>query len=146
MTDPSSLMTALNSLKVASDLVKALRAADVSYEKAEMKLKIAELTELLADARMSVLDTQEEIFGLRARIRELGESSRKRSRRDTFQFREVAYWEVVDGAVVDGPFCQKCLDADDKEIRLVDRKNGYTCCDKCNKCTETPRVQAAARR
>lgn len=131
MTDPSSILTALQSIRAASDVVKALRAADVSYEKAELKLRVAELAELLADARMSVLDAQEEIQILQKKLQEA-------DRRRSLKFQKDAYWEVVDGANVDGPFCPKCLDADGKEIRMIDRGNGYTCCVQCGHCTDTP--------
>ena len=131
MPDPSALLTALQSVKAAADVVKALRSADVSFEKAELKLKVAELAELLAEARMSILDAQEENQVLR---KQLEEAARKRR----LQFEKVAYWEVLEGKKVDGPFCPKCLDADAKEIRMTDRGNGYTCCVHCHHCIDTP--------
>jgi hypothetical protein len=41
MTDPKSILDALQALKVATDIVKAFRAANASYEKAELKFNSA---------------------------------------------------------------------------------------------------------
>jgi len=71
MPDAPALLGALQSLKTASDILKILRSADAGMEKAELKLKIAELAELLADARMGVLDAREEIQSLQTRVEEL---------------------------------------------------------------------------
>src|SRR5574337_295100 len=54
MTDPKSILDALQALKVAIDIVKALRAANASFEKAELKFKVAELADALASARLGV--------------------------------------------------------------------------------------------
>ena len=53
MTDPQALLGALTSLKTAAEIVKGLRQADVSFERTELKLKIADLATALADARMA---------------------------------------------------------------------------------------------
>jgi polyhydroxyalkanoate synthesis regulator phasin len=59
---------ALDALKQASDIVKALRSADSLFEKAELKLKIAELAEALATARLSVVEAQSEIQALKEQV------------------------------------------------------------------------------
>src|SRR5690348_15811958 len=112
MTDLPSLQTALTSIKAASDILKGLRSTDTAYEKADLKLKVAELAELLADARVSVLDTQEEMRGLHARIQELEAAQ---DVRDRLVMRGNLYF-VKEGDAERGPYCVACFE---KEGRLM---------------------------
>ncbi len=51
MADMAAISAALTSVKAAMELAKLLRGADLSLEKAEGKMKLAELMEALASAR-----------------------------------------------------------------------------------------------
>lgn len=107
-------MAALQNLKAASDLVKALRGAEVGFEKAQLKLQVAELAELLANARMSVLDAQEEIHRLQKRIRELEASEDVRER----LVRRGNVYFLKDGDKEKGPYCLRCYESDQKLMPL----------------------------
>ena len=52
----SAITATLTSLKTATDIAKLIRESDVSLEKAELKLKLAQLTDGLADARIQLSD------------------------------------------------------------------------------------------
>ena len=56
-----AIATGLQALKQAGEIVKYIRSAEHSFEKAEIKMKVADLADALADARMSILDAQAEI-------------------------------------------------------------------------------------
>ena len=53
MLDMASVSVVLSSIKTSADNAKLLREKDVSVEKAETKLKLAELVGALADANLS---------------------------------------------------------------------------------------------
>ena len=55
MTDLATVTAVLGNIKTAMDIAKAIKDADVSVERAEMKFKLAEMMTALADAKMSSL-------------------------------------------------------------------------------------------
>jgi hypothetical protein len=57
--DIASITSALSSIKAASDIVKLVRESGLTLEKAEVKLKLAELVEKLADAKLELVGTTE---------------------------------------------------------------------------------------
>jgi hypothetical protein len=107
MTDPKSILGALQALKVATDIAKGLRSAEVSFDKAILKLKVAELADALADARLNTLDAQEEIVSLQRRIAELEKAQDLRSR---VIHRNNVYF-LRDGDTEKGPHCPRCFEA-----------------------------------
>src|SRR5574337_857983 len=115
MTDPKSILDALQALKVAIDIVKALRAANASFEKAELKFKVAELADALASARLGVVDAQEEILTLKQRIAELEKAD---DLRDRIVHRENVYF-IRDGEIEKGPYCPRCFESQQKVMPLT---------------------------
>ncbi len=101
--------------------MKALRSADLSFEKAELKLKVAELAEALATARLSVLDAQEEIRNLHARIAELTAVQDMRSR---IVQRENVYF-IQDGETEKGPYCPRCFEVENSLILAAKLPNTF---------------------
>jgi hypothetical protein len=116
VTDFPSIVAALQSVRAASDIVKGLRAVEASYQQAEFKTKIAELAELLADARLSVVDAQEEIQKLRQRITELELAEELR---DKLTMRDGVYYLLV-GATEKGPYCVRCYESDQRLMPLTE--------------------------
>ena len=53
MPDIATIAAALNSLKTATDIVKFIRESDLSIERAELKLKLADLVGALAEAKLN---------------------------------------------------------------------------------------------
>jgi hypothetical protein len=58
MPDLASIQAALTSIKVATDIAKFFRSADLSLEKAESKMKLAELMEALAEAKIEIASSK----------------------------------------------------------------------------------------
>lgn len=71
MPDIATISAFLGSIKTATDLAKAIRSADSSLEKAELKLKIAELMESLSDVKIQAVDIKELIQEKDAEIEKL---------------------------------------------------------------------------
>lgn len=108
MTTPLAVVQALQSLKTAGDLVKILRDADAGLRGAELKTKIADLAEALADARLGMLDAQSEIERLNARVAEL--EAAKVAEAELEKRGNVYYRKSESGET--GPFCVRCFEAD----------------------------------
>ena len=58
MVDMAAISQVLSSIKAASDIAKLLKETDISLEKAETKLKLAELVGALADAKLELAEVQ----------------------------------------------------------------------------------------
>ena len=84
------------------------------YELAGKGMTI-ELREKLMEMREEALGLQEQNLALRERVAEL-ERAAELGRELTFDGR--IYWHAKDDGEKDGPFCQRCYDADGKMIRL----------------------------
>ena len=57
--DLTAVSTLLGSIKTATEIAKLIKDSDVSLEKAETKLKLAELISALADAKIKVTAVQQ---------------------------------------------------------------------------------------
>jgi hypothetical protein len=134
MADP--ITSALTAIKTASDIARTLRGVDKSFEQAELKLRIADLVEALAEARMAVSDMQDEIRAQRERISELEEREDVRGR---IEKRDgVFFVRRADGSGEDGPYCPRCFEVDGLLITLGHtspdfRFMGPYTCPNCNK-------------
>lgn len=113
MTDLGAISQAFDALKHATEILKALRGAETLYEKAELKLKIAELAEAVATARLGLLEAQTEIQNLKDQI-----SRGSAEIRAKVVTREGVYF-VVDGDRETGPFCPRCYEAEGRRMPLT---------------------------
>lgn len=111
MNDVAAILT---SIKTAVDLAKILKDSSSSLAEAEQKLKLADLISALAEVKMELAEIQTLLTEKDARIRELSEALKISG---NLEYEAPFYWRVEDGQK-DGPFCQKCYDADSKLIRL----------------------------
>jgi RNA-splicing ligase RtcB len=126
--DIGSISVVLGSIKTATDIAKYIKDSDVSLEKAEVKLKLAELIGALADAKLEVVGVQQTLAESEDRIREL---QKKLDVRAQVKWDDPVYWiEMATGR--DGPFCQRCYDADEKLVRLQGSGDGYYSCRVCS--------------
>jgi hypothetical protein len=117
MVDIALISTALNSLKAATDIAKFLRESDLSLERAELKLKLADLISALADAKIQVVEIQEALQEKDKRIEELEDAFQAK---DTLVRRYDAYYTInADGQPVGVPFCLRCWENDHKKRQLV---------------------------
>ncbi len=125
--DITSISTLLTSIKTATEIAKLIKEGDVSLEKAETKLKLAELISALADAKIEVSEIQQVLLEKDSEIRGLNEQIKLQA---LVQWEKPYYW-LVDNGNKDGPFCQHCYDKDRQLIRLQGNGEGYWECKVC---------------
>jgi len=126
MPDIASIAAILSSIKTATDVAKFLRESDVSLEKAELKLKLADLVSALAEAKMSLTEIQETLSAKDKRIAELEEAFQSK---DSLSRHYDAYYTTdKDGKPVGVAFCLRCWENDRRKRQLVhDAKGGRVC-------------------
>lgn len=115
MSDIATITATLSGLKTAIDIAKAIKDADVSIEKAELKYKIAELISALADAKVAAAETIELIENKERQIVEL---ESKLSFSKTLERFKDAYFETHSGAPVGDPYCAHCWEVDKVAVHL----------------------------
>jgi hypothetical protein len=117
----------LGSIKTASDIAKLIKESDISLEKAETKLKLAELVSALADAKLEAADIQQILFEKQSLIQRLEQQA---SIREQLVWEEPSYWRQI-GEEREGPFCQQCYDTKHDLVRLQGNGEGYWECTAC---------------
>ena len=117
MPDITTITAVLSSLKTATDIAKFLRETDLSLEKAELKLKLADLVSALAEAKLELIDVQETIAGKDKRIAELEAAFQSK---DELVRKYDAYYHVNDkGKPAGVPYCLRCWESDHRKRQLV---------------------------
>lgn len=125
--DMTSVSAVLSSIKTATDIAKVIKESDVSLEKAESKLKLAELISALAEAKIQVADIQQLLMEKDAELKAVAEQLVVKEK---LHWESPCYW-LRDGAKKDGPFCQHCYDKNHELIRLQGNGDGYWECKAC---------------
>jgi ribosomal protein L37AE/L43A len=125
--DITSISAALGSIKTATDIAKFIKGSDVSIEKAETKLKLAELISSLADAKIAIAEIQQTLIEKDA---ELKTAQNQLMIKSTLKWESPYYW-LIEGSLKDGPFCQHCYDKNKELIRLQGNGEGYWECMAC---------------
>lgn len=123
MPDISTITAAFSSIKTATDIVKFLRESDLSLERAELKLKLADLVSALADTKMQLVELQDMIVDKDKRINEMEDAFQTK---DKIVRHNDAYYSLDDtGNPVGVPFCLRCWEVEHKKRQLVrDSENG----------------------
>jgi hypothetical protein len=109
--------SALSALATATQIAKDLRDIDVSMEKAELKLKVADLATTLADARMAILDVQEQLATKDRQIADLVGAMAFRA--NLLEFHGFKYDANAEGNPVGLPYCPRCEAVDGRFIRTA---------------------------
>ena len=106
MADMATISAITGSVKVAIDIAQAIKDADVSLEKAELKIRMAELISALADTKIASAEIVEILRQKDAEIEKL---------RNLLKFKEKlirvreAYFEVDEsGKPMGDPYCSHC--------------------------------------
>ena len=131
MADILMIGSVLNSIKAATDIAKLLRESDVSLERAELKLKLADLVSSLADAKIQLVEIQESLANKDKRIAELEEAFQAK---DMLKRHHDAYYIVDEVGNPTGiPFCLRCWENDHKKRQLVQdaKENRKRICTSC---------------
>lgn len=127
--DLSQISAAISSVATATEIAKLIRASDLSLDKAETKMKLADLTDALANVKIQLADVKTLVLEKDARIESL---EAMLVQRNNMVYDKPYYW-LEDGPKKEGPFCQACYDSDSKLIRLQGR--GRQGAWECRKCT-----------
>jgi len=118
----------LGNIKTATEIAKLIKDTDLTLEKAETKLKLADLISALADARIEVVNVQEALSQAEERIKAL---QKELEIKGDLTWKEPLYWlQRPDGN--EGPFCQHCYDTGHKLIRLLAYGSGWYRCTACD--------------
>ena len=131
MPDIATIGAVLSSLKAATDIARFLRESDLSLEKAELTLKLADLISALAEAKIELTEVQETIARKDKRIAELEEAFQSK---DSLVRRYDAYYHTDEnGQPIGVPFCLRCWENDHKKRQLVrDAKDRFSrVCTSC---------------
>lgn len=116
MPDIASISAGLQAVKLAIDIAKDLRSTESAFKDAEAKLKLVDLMEALAEARVQLLDAQEENLALQKEIHEL---QSKLNEKDEVVFRNgLYYYADPKPGKPEGPFCPHCYQTKDKLLLL----------------------------
>lgn len=118
----------LGSLKTAAETAKIIKDSDVSFEKAETKLKLAELVSALEDAKLQAADIQQSLLDRDEQIRKLEGEAKLRAE---IKWDPPCYWlSNTEGKAE--PYCQHCYDSSHKLIRLHSDGEGFFDCRVCS--------------
>lgn len=147
--DPATVASLLGSLKAATDIAKFVRESSVSFERAELKLKLAELIEALANAKIEAADIQQAILDRDQKIKELEAAIALQAE---LRWEQPCYFRKNEQGAED-PYCQNCYDSTGKLSRLHADGSGFFQCRVCKQSFKTTerarsdqaRADAAAR-
>lgn len=131
MADIAAIGAVLSSLKTATDIAKFIRESDLSLERAELKLKVADLVGALADVKLELVELQEEFAAKEQRIKALEGAFQAK---DTLVRRYDAYYRVdLEGNPTGVPYCLRCWENDYKQRQLVHdaKENSTRICTSC---------------
>lgn len=127
--DPlSAISAALSSIKGATEIAKIVRDSISNLEQAELKLRLAELTSLLADAKIDLANIQDVLNEKDRNIKELRGLIDLIN--DEISWVMPFYYRVRNGAK-DGPYCQRCWDVDKILVRVQCVAPDYFRCPQC---------------
>ena len=116
MPDLATISTILSSVKAATEIAKLIRDSDLSLEKAEMKLKVAELINSLADAKIAAAEVNEIIREKDDRIKELEAAFAFKSK--IVRYRDAYYQTTEEGIPSGDPYCPNCWETSKRAVHL----------------------------
>lgn len=109
-------MTTLSAVNTAIDIARRIVTTEGDIEKAELKLRMAELLERLAEAKITVVEIQD---GLRAKDEEIANLIEAFAFRDeTIVVKNLHYRKTEQGDPIGLPFCPRCYEADRRWISM----------------------------
>lgn len=116
MADMAVISAILGSVKAATDIAKLIKDSDLSLEKAEFKLRLADLICTLADARIQVTEIQELLAAKDAQIQELEDAFQTKGK--LVRVRDAYYLVDVSGSPAGQPYCMNCWQVKHKAYEL----------------------------
>ena len=131
MPDFTLITAGLSSVKIAMDIAKGIRESGISLEKAEVKLQLAELLSSLADAKISLVETQELLDAKDKEIKALTEALEIKAK--LVRRHESYYQTGEDGEPTGDPCCSRCWEVDHRLVHLgkAPRPGAMSFCPAC---------------
>lgn len=109
MPDPLTITAILTGLKTAAEIAKTLSQSDANLERAEMKLKMAELIETLAAVKMAAVELKENLVEKDQEIARLSEAMALRA--DIIKSGDAYFRKDESGNPAGDAFCLHCWDS-----------------------------------
>jgi hypothetical protein len=131
--DMATVGSLLTSLKTATDIAKFIRESDLSLERSELKLKLAELMAALADAKIDAANVQQQIFDRDEQIKNLEAAAKVKA---DLRWQQPCYY-LKNSEGSEEPYCQNCWDSASKLPRLHADGKGLFQCRVCNQVYKT---------
>lgn len=129
MPDILAINATITAIKHSIDIAKAIKEADSTLEKAELKLKIAELIESLANAKISAIEFQEVVQEKVSRIAELENLLKFKA---NLVRKEGMFFESDEnGNPTKEPYCSNCWDSKQLKIHLTQSQDTFFTCPNC---------------
>lgn len=129
----TQLATSVSDRKVADELNKIQSLTlQLQSELVDLYEKNMRLHEELRLIQSGSQKDKDEIKRLQESLEEKG----------NIQYEKPSYWRI-DGDSKDGPFCQRCYDAETKLVRLQGGKNDYWLCRECKSFFYGPKYVAS---
>ena len=129
--DLAAISSAYTALKAMKEVGTRLLEAKVDKE---TEKKVGEAFDKIGAVQDTLFYMREEMSRLQDENREFKDKARvleeKLKTKEGMIYKAPSYWLQKDGTE-DGPFCQKCFDANQKLIRLQGGKNDYWVCKEC---------------
>lgn len=116
MADLATITTILGNIKIATDIAKAIRDTDVAIERAELRLRLAEMIGALADAKIEVTEVQELLRDKEHELRELKDAFE--SKDELVKRYDGYYVKDENGQAVGEPYCVSCWQTKHKRFNL----------------------------
>lgn len=124
------IVTTLGSVKTAIEIAKGIKDIKSLSDNAEIKLQLVDLIDALVETKADLADIKTQLIEKDKQIQELNE---KLNTKDTLVYEEPFYWKVIEDNK-EGPFCQRCHDADSKLVRLISKPNNTYGSHVCKVC------------
>jgi hypothetical protein len=129
MADIATIGAFLSSLRTATEIAKAVKDLDLTLEKAELKLKMADLLGSLADARIAAAELQELLQEKEKEIERLNEAVRLKG--EVVKSGAAYFLKDANGKPSGDPFCIHCWDAKKELFHLTTNVQDNWVCPHC---------------
>lgn len=115
MPDIATISAFFGSLKTATELAKAIKNVESSFEKAELKLKIIELIDALADAKINATEVQDLVLEKDRKITELENALKFKLK---LVRKDGAYVDKDESVLEAEPYCSHCWEVNKIPVHL----------------------------
>jgi len=116
MVDVASVVSAIQGIKVATEIVQSIRTTDKSLAAAEHKLALADLVSALADAKIALSTVQEEMHEKDKEIARLKEALILRKK--LIRSDDAYYESTEEGFPIGDAYCSHCFEVKGIAIHL----------------------------